>query len=77
MVVRQDVGLSCPTGSSCPSTAQTSQSDDSSDGYVQESLGHAGPRTCWTGMSDQLIEALVVVWFKEWRGMRGKGRVII
>ncbi|EFP93225.2 uncharacterized protein PGTG_19171 [Puccinia graminis f. sp. tritici CRL 75-36-700-3] len=58
MVVRREVGLACPSRSFRPSTARTSQFDDSSDGYVRELLGQAGPMTCWTGMSEQFAEAV-------------------
>ncbi|KAI7965505.1 hypothetical protein MJO29_001253 [Puccinia striiformis f. sp. tritici] len=37
---------------------RTSKFDDSSDGHVRELLGQAGPRTCRTGMSDQLVEVV-------------------
>jgi hypothetical protein len=53
MAVRREVGLACPSRSFRLSTARTSQFDNSSDGYVQELLGQAGPMTSRTGISKQ------------------------
>ncbi|KNE99091.1 hypothetical protein PSTG_07571 [Puccinia striiformis f. sp. tritici PST-78] len=55
MGVRREIGLACPSRWSRPSTARTSQFDDSSDGHVRQLLGQAGPRTHRTSLSEELI----------------------
>ncbi|KNE98032.1 hypothetical protein PSTG_08708 [Puccinia striiformis f. sp. tritici PST-78] len=58
MVVRQEVGLACPSRWSCLSTPRTAQFEHLSDGHVRELLGQAGPRTRWIGKSEQSVSAV-------------------
>ncbi|KAA1097934.1 hypothetical protein PGT21_024190 [Puccinia graminis f. sp. tritici] len=61
MVVQQEVGVRRNLLSEQivpPSTARTSQLDDSLDGYVRELLAQAGPLTGRTGISKQLADTV-------------------